>query len=206
MKRRAGQKGQGLVEFALVLPIVVVLVISVAELGLAFGNVHTVGYGSREGARVGSALAKGGVTDCSGGADPSGVDAAIVSAVQRILKSPGSGIDISEVQEVRIFKATSTGAQSGGLANVWTYTGEGSGPEVDPGPGVAFIDFSPPAVAAWPACQRVNVGPSYDSIGVTVRYRYRFVTPLPAVIDAITGGALSLMLNETTVMSLNPSV
>ncbi|MEA2025780.1 MAG: TadE/TadG family type IV pilus assembly protein, partial [Chloroflexota bacterium] len=106
MRRRERERGQGLVEFALVVPVILLIVVSVAELGLAFGNVHTIGYGSREGARVGSALATGNVSDCSGGEDPAGVDMALVSAVQRILKSPGSGIDVSKVQEIRIFKAT----------------------------------------------------------------------------------------------------
>ena len=89
------QRGQGLVEFTLALPVILLVVLSVVELGLAFGNVNTIGYGSREGARVGSALATGDANDCLNGPDPSMVDATLVSAVQRILKSPGSGIDLS---------------------------------------------------------------------------------------------------------------
>jgi len=189
----------------MVVPMIILIVISVAELGLAFGNTHTLGYGSREGARVGSALATGGVDDCSGGADPSLVDATLVSAVQRILKSPGSGIDISKVQEIRLFKANAGGTESGGFVNVWQYTGERSGPEVDPGPGVENIDFSLVGANAWPACSRNNSAVVPDSLGVTVVYRYDFVTPLPSVLNAITGGAASLNLSETTVMSLNPS-
>ncbi len=203
---RNNERGQGLVEFTMIVPVLILIVVSVAELGLAFGNAHTIGYGSREGARVGSALAKGGAFDCSGGDDPTGVDAALVAAAQRILKSPGSGIDISTVQEIRIFKATATGAETPGTASVWMYTGDGSGPEVDPGPGVAFLDFSPPITTPWPACSRVNSGSSPDSIGVTVRYTYDFVTPIPTVINSIAGGALNLTLTETTVMSLNPSI
>ncbi len=205
-RRRERERGQGLVEFSLVVPIIILVVVSVAELGLAFGNTHTLGYGSREGARVGSALATGGVLDCSGGEDPSLVDATLVSAVQRILKSPGSGLDISKVKEIRIFKANSTGGETGSFVNVWRYTGERSGPEVDPGPGVENIDFSRIGTNAWPACTRDNSSASPDSIGVTVTYTYDFVTPLPSVVNAIAGGALALELSETTVMSLNPSI
>ena len=203
---RRDHRGQGLVEFTLIVPVVLLVVVSVAELGLAFGNVHTLGYGSREGARVGSALATGLVTNCDGGLDPVGVDKTLVSAVQRILKSPGSGLDVSRVQEIRIFKATATGAETPGKVNVWTYAGPQAGPEVDPGPGTIFIDFKPPASTSWPACERDNSASNPDSLGVTVTYRYDFVTPLPAMIDAIAGGGLSLTLSETTVMSLNPSV
>ena len=198
------ERGQGLVEFTLIVPVVLLIVVSVAELGLALGNLYTIGYGSREGARVGSALATGRVNDCSGGDDPTGVDAAIVSAVQRILKSPGSGIDITEVLDIRIFRASTSGAETAAL-NTWRYVGEGNGPEVDPGPGVANIDFAPASVT-WPACGRVNGGLTPDSVGVTVTYRYKFVTPLPSVINAISGGSLSLTLSETTVMALNPTI
>jgi hypothetical protein len=206
MKRRAtNERGQGLVEFTLALPILLALVVSVAELGLIYSKVHSLGYASREGARVGSALALGTASLCSGAdQDPSDVDAVLVSAVQRILQSPDSGIDLDKVQEIRIFKATSSGSQTGGLVNVWTYAGPGAGPEVDPGPGRANIDFLPASIA-WPACSRVNTGASPDSIGVTVRYTYDFVTPFPVVLDAISGGALSLTLSETTVMALNPT-
>lgn len=184
----------------------ILIVVSVAELGLAFGNAHTVGYGSREGARVGSALALGGVTDCAAGPDPSMVDATVVSAVQRILKAPASGIDVSKVLEIRIFAADASGNEISDRVNVWRYVGEGLGPEVDPGPGADYIDFAPYGALAWPACQRANDSASPDSLGVTVVYRYDFVTPLPQMLTAISGGDLSLTLRETTVMSLNPSV
>jgi len=205
MTHRERQRGQGLVEFTFIVPVVLLIVASVAELGLAFGNSHTIGYGSREGARVGSALATGRVTDCSGGADPAGVDAALVSAVQRILKSPGSGLNVADVIQIRIFKATSTGTEIANKVNVWNYVGEENGPEVDPGPAIVKLDFGPTSVQ-WPACQRVNSGSNPDSVGVTVVYRYRFVTPLPSVVNAITGGDFTLPLTETTVMALNPTV
>ena len=205
-ERRGGQRGQGLVEFTLVLPVIVLVLLSVAELGLAFGNVNTIGYGSREGARVGSALATGNVLDCSSGSDPSMVDATLVSAVQRILKSPGSGLDISKVEEIRIFQATSSGGETSGRVNVWRYTGEQTGPEVDPGPGQVRIDFSQIGANSWPACSRDNSAATPDSIGVTVKYRYEFTSPMPAVVNAISGGAFALTLTETTVMSLNPSI
>lgn len=203
--RQDGERGQGLVEFTMIVPIVLLIVVSVAELGLVFGDLITVGYGSREGARVGSALATGGVSDCSEGNDPSGVDAALVSAVQRILGSPGSGIDMAEVQEIRIFKADAIGGETPGSVNVWQYAGIGGGPEVDPGPGVANINYKPVS-QSWYACGRTNNGPTPDSIGVTVVYSYHFVTPFAAMIDAITGGAASITLRETTVMALNPSI
>ena len=63
-----------------------------------------------------------------------------------------------------------------------------------------------PVCSVWPACSRDNSAATPDSIGVTVRYRYEFNSPLPAVVNAIADGGLGLTLSETTVMSLNPSV
>ena len=56
-------------ELALVLPIMLLLVVSVAELGLVFGASQSLVYASREGARVGSALGKG-VHDVRARGDP----------------------------------------------------------------------------------------------------------------------------------------
>ena len=50
---RARERGQGLVEFALVLPIFMLLLLIMLEFGLAFNHRLTVGYASREGARIG---------------------------------------------------------------------------------------------------------------------------------------------------------
>lgn len=205
MRRRRHERGQGLVEFTLVVPVIILVLVSVAEIGFALGNSHTIGYGSREGARVGSALATGNASDCTD-PDPAGVDRTLVAAVQRILKSPGSGIDISRVKQIRIFRANSAGGVDGGRYSTWVYVGEGNGAEVDPDAGYVRIDFDRFGPNPWPACVRVNSGGDPDSIGVTVDYEYHFLTPLPQLVNALTGGALTFTLSETTVMSLNPSV
>jgi hypothetical protein len=138
------------------------------------------------------------------------VDALVVGAVQRILRSPDSGIKLGNVDEIRIFKATSAGAVASDahgnpLVNTWT---PGSGPDIDPGSGTERLLFVPPVSPAWPACTRVNSGmPSLiDSIGVTVVYRYEFVMPLASVVNAIAGGRANVRLEETTVMALNPTI
>ncbi len=201
-----GQRGQGLVELAIILPIILTILISAAELGLIYGKMNSLGYGSREGARTGSALAHGGVTDCAGTgvADSLFVDDAVVSAVQRILKSPDSGIDLARVEEIKIFRATDTGAVLVPYFNIWNHAA-GGGPLVDEVDGLEVrLDFRPTHVA-WNACDRSN-GANPDSIGVTVKYKYEYVTPFPVVVNAISGGALEITLSETTVMALNPTI
>lgn len=52
-----GNKGQGLVEFALVLPVLLLLVFGIIQFGFIFNAYMVTGYASREGARV-AALGK----------------------------------------------------------------------------------------------------------------------------------------------------
>lgn len=44
-----------------------------------------------------------------------------------------------------------------------------------------------------------------NSIGVTLKYRYEFVTPVASLVNAVAGGRAGLDLSETTVMALNPT-
>jgi hypothetical protein len=140
-------------------------------------------------------------------ADPSGVDQQVIAAVQRILKSPGSPIVMSDVSSIRIFRANAAGNQIGAQVNVWTQN-LGGGPDLDPGPGVDRLDFSQASVG-WPVCGRKNSGdPSdIDSVGVQVIYTYRLTTPLRAVVDLFGGAGVSstFAMPDQTVMALNPT-
>ena len=197
------EQGQGLVELSFVLPIILLLLVSMLEFGLAFNDLLTIGYASREGSRAGAALANFKSVACVE-SEAATVDKTVVAAIQRIVKSPGSDVELPDIQQIRIFRATSTGAQSGASVNVWSYT-PGSGPDVDPGPGAARLDFSETS-HGWNVCSRVNTGTNPDSIGVQLVYRYRLTTPLAAVLDLVGGSqAATITLRETTVMALNPT-
>jgi hypothetical protein len=202
--RTGDQGGQGLVELTAVLPIILILLVGMLEFGMAYNDLLTIGYASREGARAGSALAYGGATSCSPSTDPGGVDKTAIAAVQRILRSPGSDVAMADIQQIRIYKATSTGAQSGSSVNVWSYT-PGAGPDVDPGPGTIKLDFTETS-HGWNACTRVNSGANPDSIGIQIVYRYRLTTPLGSVLGLIGGNqASTITFREQTVMALNPT-
>ena len=121
---RDGERGQGLVEFAMIVPVFMLILLGLLELGFVFDHVLTISYATREGARTGAALANGAkLADCND------VDKYVVAAVERVLDSPGSPIeaDLSRVTQIRIFKATSAGAETSAV-NVWV---PGAGPSVD---------------------------------------------------------------------------
>ncbi len=200
---RRRTRGQGLVEFTLILPVFVLLLMGMLEFGLMFDHNITLGYASREGARVGAALANGGGTlGCGNNQSPNAgiVDPAIIAAVQRVLTSPGSLIDVSRIGQIRIYKADSAGRQVGSNVNVWTYS-KGGGPAID---GKA-LDFRLAGTEGWRACSRTNAT-SPDSIGIGLTYTYQLSSGLGSVMRFFGGAGLgTLQMADDTVMALNPT-
>ncbi len=198
LRRREAHSGQALVEFALIVPVFLLLLLGLLEFGFIFDHAMTVSYATREGARSGAAYASGNATTmvCTTSQD---VDKNIVAAVQRILKAPGSAVAINHITEIRIFKALANGTQDTTKANVWTYSA-GGGPVVDGEP----LDFVQGAVG-WNACTRNNSS-TPDSIGVAIRYHYSFVTPIASLLSFFgPGGSTGVSISDKTVMALNPT-
>jgi len=88
------------VEFALVLPVFLLLLLIMGRVRAGVSQRLTLTHATCEGARTGSALAKGGATNCVL-ADPAGVDQQVIAALQRIIKSPGSDVVLDDIDEVR---------------------------------------------------------------------------------------------------------
>ena len=68
-----------------------------------------------------AAMADGSITDSAcGGAQltDADVDPLIITAVQRVPESPGSMVDISQVQNITIYQASATGTPVAGKSNV----------------------------------------------------------------------------------------
>jgi hypothetical protein len=199
--RSRREAGQGVVEFAYLVPLFLLLLMSLLEFGIAFNHALTLSYATREGARTGAALVNGGgPLGCAAGKSPNAatVDPQIVAAVQRVLRSTGSPLKLSDIGQIRIYKSNSSGNEAGPV-NVWTYT-PGSGPLVDG----ARLDFSQ-ASASWQACSRLNTDPP-ESVGISLTYTYRLFTPLGNVMGFFGGGhAPTIGMTDRTIMNLNPT-
>lgn len=180
------QHGQALPEFCLILSVLMIMVLSIAELGFAFSNNMSLELATREGARVGAALV-------DGHGDPTSVDPQIIAAVERALRSPGSGIDLNRVAWIHIYQSNSDGSE--GAANVWKYA-PGGGPTVD---GVT-LDFYQ-ASSSWPASGRTATLPP-PSIGVSISYSHDLKTPIAAFTGAF--GLNKIDMVDRTIMSLEP--
>jgi hypothetical protein len=197
---RGEQRGQSLLEMTMILPVFLLLVLGTLEFGMAFDHNLTLEYASREGVRTGSALANGGgPLGCGGGQSPNAatVDNQIIAAVERVLASSGSPIDLTMVTQVRIYKvdtSNTNGNEVAGTVNRWV-PGFTAATSTSP----ALIFQVDPAVQGWSACSRVN-GAGADSIGVSINYTYNFQTPLGALLSMI-----KIDMHDQTVMQLNPT-
>lgn len=196
-------RGQSMVEYAMVVPAFLLILLGMLEFGIAFAHHMTMEYSTREGARTGAALAAGSPPFVCTSPDPDlEVDNQVVAAVQRVLTGAGSGIDIDDVGAIRIFKADASGQQVGNSYNLWV---PGDGPAVD---GVQLLFKKDPSQQNWACSSRDNSAPagvgSYpDSIGVSITYDYQFVTPLAALLKWAGGGEMHM--TDKTVMALNPT-
>ena len=196
--RRLGQRGQSLVEFTMIVPIILMMALTIAEFGVAFGTNMTMIEATRSGARVGAILVDGADSlGCPGYVGAANVDPQIVAAVQRTIESPNSGIALANVDWIHIYQADANGNPVAGTINEWKVSSSpGGGPLVC---GV-HLDFSPGPVN-WPASGRASVLPA-NSIGVSVQYRYKLFTPL----SALTGlfGLSQITMVDSTAMDFEP--
>lgn len=230
--RQERRAGQGLVEFAALVPVFLLILLGMLEFGFAFSHHMTLEYATREGARAGASMADGSITDATcGNPDtllaPENVDPLIIAAVQRVLESPGSMIDIDQVMNITIYQVTNGSPTS--HKNVWEYRRGDVSPGSDPDPAgnptvpcqsaAPHLDFHQTS-ATWPAavCTAIpsplpsaglacrNNSSTADSIGVSITYTYKFRSALGGILRFFGGnGASSLAMTDTTVMALEPT-
>ncbi len=174
-----GERGQAVVEFALILPMFIIILFAALEFGSAIDHRTAMAYAVREGARVGASLGNGGTS-------PNGVDPAIIAAVQRGLTDP---IRMENITSIEIFKADTAGQPISSYMDKYDKDGVLIG------------------TAGWPAATRVT-GVSADSIGVRVRYDFHPNTPLSQLMGFFSGGPAPynvMKMTDTSVMRLEPT-
>ncbi len=156
---RSTQAGQGLVEFALTLPIFVLVMMGVLEFGFLYNNILTVQYAARQGV---SAAAQAGGVD--------GADCSILKAVERALTTP---IDKSRVTSVKIYKSDANGDPIPGAINQYARTGtlDCPGDESEP--------YTIVGSEGYPQADRHDsLAEGLDVVGVRIGYLYAGITPI----------------------------
>jgi len=91
--RRADERGNTIIEFAMVFPLLLILIVSVMDFGLCFFTDHTLQFATREGVRM--ALVGRTLTDAGG--SPMTREASIIKTIQdqAAVAIPASKLSIS---------------------------------------------------------------------------------------------------------------
>ena len=174
--RAKRESGAALVEFALVLPVLLLVLISIFEIGAAFRNYLTVSYLAREGARMSAFLGTNINADCT--------------MVTSLATQMGSG-DLSNLQRIEIFRADAAGNQVISDTNTFTLTG------ADPTNCAHWTQ-----VIGWPSPNRqtdvsTTGTPPLDVIGVRLVLTESWMTQFPPY-----GG--SYTVDENTIVRMEP--
>jgi TadE-like protein len=206
--RREAQRGQGIVEFAYLVPVLMLILLAILEFGFMFNHHLTLEYATREGARAGAAMADGTVKDANCGLGPltgANVDPLIIAAVQRVLESPGSLVNRANITQVKIYEMPWNGTTPTGPQNVWTYRpGNAANPDVPCLSPATDLDFYESA-HGWDASAR-TIGATPDSIGISISYDYKFQTPLAGIIRVLFGNSWgTIRMTDSTIMALEPT-
>jgi Flp pilus assembly protein TadG len=167
--RRSGrQRGQSLVEFALVIPIFLTMLIALVEFTFIFNAILAANYASRDAALLAA----------EAGSDL-GADCAVLKAVEADIGAPANR---SQIQTVEIFEATAAGSQTG-AATVYARSGtlnctlpDGTAitvPYTRTANGYAMASRCNILVG----CPLIQATPHLDHVGVRVTYRHTWRTP-----------------------------
>jgi Flp pilus assembly protein TadG len=166
-RKRAPSRGQTLTEFALVVPVLMMLIMGVLDGALLMFSVGTARYGSAEGSRVAATLGNVGNTDSQ-----------VVATIRNIV----SGTQLFTVDEVDIYKLNQDG--NGNLTQDVSKTNKYA------------LDGTPLNGTPWPATSR-NVGNgTSDFIGVTVNYTYKWKAGFFAPLGPLKTTAISYVRIE----------
>ena len=212
LRRRPRERGQAIVEFALILPIILFLVLGMTEMGFAISHNTSLVTATREGARVGAALRNGHnqvATNPVDDAASQAVDPQIIAATEGVIASPGSPVSLTQVQTIELIELDENGTPTGNK-NVWVSSVTGSVPTGPVIPGTSqHLYFAPQGGGIggnWPAYKRSGAAPAH-SIQVKITYVYKFITPLGSLINALHGtlfGNSQITMTDQTSMALEP--
>ncbi|MDQ6795029.1 MAG: pilus assembly protein [Chloroflexota bacterium] len=172
--RRSGRpdrSGQAIVEFALVIPIVMVLLTAIIEFAFLFNATLSSSYATRDASLV--AAEAGNVV---------GADCLILQKIEQDFTPPS---DARAIQLAEIYWSGTNGQPNGGAINVYNRTGSTTCI-------VNGLSITVPYTAAslgYPDSVRCNIltgcggsHPNLDLIGVRVTYQHTWHTPLKSLL------------------------
>ena len=186
-----GERGQAMVEMALVLPLLLFLIIATIEFSLLLNARNTVSFASRDASML---AAEGG--------SRAGTDCVVLQQVERDLVAPASAI---KVNQIKVYWSDQNGDEIGSNHNLYTRGGTFT---CDYGDGTSVTVPYTLTYAGYIEGVRCDVlagcGGSHtqlDNIGVEVQYVHLWLTAF----GRVTGGT-GLTFNVTTTTRLEPQL
>jgi hypothetical protein len=187
---RARRQGQVLVEFALVFPIFLVLLMAIIEFGFVLNSMLSIVYATRDAALI--AAEAGSTAGVDGFGRDVGADCLILRAVGQDVNAPADG---NRITEVRIYRSNLSGTQLGSVANVYQ---RGGTTVCTYASGAISVPYVLVGSLGYPGSDRCDVvagcpndlsgfpHSGLDTIGVQVTYQYLWHTPMANLLG--TGG------------------
>jgi Flp pilus assembly protein TadG len=196
---RSRDGGQTLVEFALMFPLFIILVMGVIEFALAFNAILGVNRASEQAVQVAS----------EAGNDPA-ADCYVLQAVEQAIQVPNDESNIVHVQ------IQWTNPSGGSVYAMDEYDRTGSTTCTTSTGTDITVPYTATASAYQPSqrCNMVSGCPTIssshntvDTIGVTVRYQYSWKTPIGSLLHFIGGSntwGSGMTFNKRNVMRIEP--
>jgi Flp pilus assembly protein TadG len=166
-RRRSGERGQAMIETAVVIAVLLSMLMGVYSVSQFASDQNTAGTATRSGARVAAELgnagysAGAGYSGCQGNAkDPCAIDRQVVQVVCQIVSAMPF---VSSVDEIDIYRPTSSSdGSTGTLYDKY----------------LSCTPATSPTLVQYTLDLRTQTHPNEAYVGVSVKYHYKSPTPL----------------------------
>ena len=181
---RHRDRGQTLVEFAMIFPIFIVIFFGIIEFGFMINGQLSLNYATRDAALVAAEAGNNATADCL-----------ILQQIDKDLNPP---TDESRVLTIHIFSADLTGHPVPGIETTYTRGGSTTCGSITV-PYALGTDAYPYNVrcndldrSACPPDYTSAGNTGVDTIGVRIDYGYRYITPLGGAVQLLPGSGTPL--------------
>lgn len=186
------REGQSLVEFALVFPLFVTMLMGLVEFAFLFNALLSVNYAARDAALAAAEAGNGLGSDC-----------VILAAVDSAVGPPAQD---GRILRIEIYKADADGDLMGS-PSIYERTGSTTCTFID---GTTSVQPYTRTANGYPETSRCNIlsgcddasaTDSVDVVGVRIDYRHTWVTPLN---NFVGGGSGGLTFDRSSIMRMEP--
>jgi Flp pilus assembly protein TadG len=180
-----GERGQAIVEIALILPLLVFLIVGIIEFSLLLNARNTVSFASRDGSML---AAEGG--------SRAGTDCVVLQSIERDLVAPASAI---KVTQIKVYWSDQNGDEIGSTHNLYSRSGSMT---CDYGDGTSITVPYTLTSSGYVEDIRCDVlagcggsHTSLDTVGVEITYIHQWLTSF----GRVTGGTgITFNISNTT--------